>query len=365
MDKVKTEEKQITPDLDRIMQDGRPVFPGAAEPAADEPGPVIIGHPGQEAPMAAEAEPEQPAKPASAAPPPSGETPAAGASPETPPPAVAPPEPDGKGKEPPRGDYRFKTLVDADKAYRLLQGEKTRVELRLKTVETELDGAKAERERSAAAEAADKDFLEKATERNKQALAEINDLNPDDPEYTTQAAECWARANLDIRRLESAAKTSPPGKAGKPSPGDETGAPPAGETPDDATLVTRTFVGDVLEGANLGIPKDDPLFWTFAEKSPSVNEDGTPIPMKDQIWWAVERTLNYRRANAPPGSPAELKRTPVSEEPGSPPAPPAGPVVTTPMGRSGAFRHPGGDDAVKAPVSLADTLDSVMEMRRL
>jgi|GEM_PF-2407629 hypothetical protein len=358
MEKNKAEEMQNTPDLDRIMQDGRAVFAGAAEPESDATGPVIVGHPG-ETPGTPEADPAE--NPAAAAKP--AEVP-----PAAPQPAVAPPEPDGKGKEPPRGDYRFKTLEDADKSYRLLQAEKTKAEQRLKALEAERESIRTEQRRREAAATEDRKFLEFATERNKQALAEINDLNPDDPAYTDKAAECWARANLEIRRFSAAPGQNTPGEGfAAPAPAAAPGSPtaPAEETSPSGFLTTRTFVESVLEGANLGIPKDDPLFWAFAEQSPAVNEDGTPIPMKDQIWWAVDRTLNYRRESANPAAPASPATPPAAQATGSPPAPPAGPGAAQPMGRSGAFRPAGGGSAPAGPVSLAETLDSVMEMRRL
>jgi hypothetical protein len=238
-------------------------------------------------------------------------------------------------------------------------------------LETEKEGIKAAEQRKAATEENDKKFLEYATARNKQALAEINGLNPDDPEFTDKAAQCWARANLEIRRWEPAAAATPPGAA----PAGEFAPRSSEEKPDgkaaddepatDAILTTKSFIESVLEGASLGIPKDDPLFWTFAEKSPAVNADGTPIPLKDQIWWAVDRTLTYRRGAAMPAAPAAPVNSPVIPSTGSPPAPPAGPGAAMPMGRSGAFRPAGGGPASSGPVSLAETLDSVMEMRRL
>jgi hypothetical protein len=338
MDQTKTEEMQNTPDLDRIMEDGRPEFAGAAEPPADDPGPVIIGGPGQ-----------TPEPPAAATP------------------AVAPPDPAGKGPDAPRGDYRFKTLEEADKSYRLLQSEKTKADLRIKALEEARLAEKNAVKKAAAAEAEDQQFTTFATARNKQALEEINALEPDDPDYTEKAAACWTRANLAVRRWVPSADTAPraegmpaPGSTGTPAEGDETG-----ETLAASTFTTREFVEGVLEQAALGIPKGDPLFWSYAEQSPSVNEDGTEIPMKDQIWWAVERTLNYRRSIANPAAPTPPANPPVAEATGLPPAPPPNPSPAVPMGRSGAFRPPGGGEPLRGPVSLAETLDSVMEMRRL
>jgi hypothetical protein len=377
MDQTKTEEMQNTPDLDRIMEDGRPAFAGSAEPPADDSGPVIIGHPGQGTPPAAEAEPKPPAKPApAAAQPPTDTRAAADASPASPQPAVAPQEPVGKGPEAPRGDYRFKTLEEADKSYRLLQSEKTKADLRIRAMEEERTAKKDADARTAAVEAEDQQFTTFATERNKQALEEINALEPDDPDYTAKAAGCWTRANLAIRRWKPAAsagaaasaETTPRadglaalGSSGKPAVGDRAGEAPAA----DATFTTKEFIEGVLEQAALGIPKDDPLFWSFAEQSPSVNEDGTQKEMKDQIWWAVERTLNYRRSIANPDAPAATANPPVAEATGLPPASPAATPPAVPMGRSGAFRPSGGSEPLKGPVSLAETLDSVMEMRRL
>lgn len=354
MEKNQTEEKQNTPDLDRLMQDGRPVFPGTAEPAgADVMGPVIIGQPGQDTP------PETP-------------PPAAPGAQEGPPkPAVAPLEPAGKGEAPPRGDYRFKTLEEADKSYRLLQGEKTRVELKLKTLETEADVVKSETRRKVEAEAEDVQFMGFATQRNKQALEEINDLNPDDPEYTGKAASCWARANAEIRKWkpEAAAASSQTPPAGgftpRPDGGEEEGATLAdqGLSP-QAVLTTKVFIEDVLSGADLGIPKDDPTFWSYAEQSPAVAEDGTPIPLKDQIWWAVERTLLDRRRSAPAPSAKETE-TPAAARAGSPPASPSGPTPAMPMGRSAASPPPGGNAAQAGPMSLSEAVDYSLGMRRL
>jgi len=351
MEQKETEGKQTTPDLDRIMQDGRPAFVGAVEPEADATGPVPIGHNIQNAqeptaePTAKDEEAVTPAEPP---------TPAMQ-------PAVTPPEPDGKGKEAPHGDYRFKTLEDADKSYRLLQAQKTKADQKLKALEAEKRALQDEQRRKEAEQAEDQTFLEFTTERNKKALAEINDLNPDDPEYTAQAAACWARAHLDVRRWKSpkipdagnaeAGEFKPP--AADIAPEEDAAAE---ATAAEGFLATRDFVESVLEGANLGIPKGDPLFWSFAEQSPSVHEDGTPIPLKDQIWWAVQRTLNYHR---------DMKTPPAAEASGLPPAPPTSPPAVQPMGRSGAFRPGGGNAGPTGPVSLAEAVESVMEMRRL
>jgi len=335
----KPEEMQTTPDLDRMMTDGRPVFTGAAEP--DES--ASLGPAAVMGPQAAET-PAQNAEPPAAAP---AEKP-----------AVAPEKPKPAEETPPAGDYRFKSHEEAEKAYRLLQGKTTKAEQRLKTLEQQIEEDKRRRRDAIATEDSDRQYMEFATERNAKALGEINDLDPEDPEYQKKAAACWARAHLDIRRFQPKAPEIPEDLQGLPAATETT--PP--EPPAEAAVSTRRFVETVLEGSKIGISKDDPLFWAYAEQSPSVDKAGKPLPLKDQIWWAVQKTLDYRRRSAGPASGG----TPPGPPPGRTFAPsPAGPAAGgQPMGRSGAFR-PAASQPQASPVSLADAVKNALEMRRL
>ena len=345
MDNVqKPEEMQTTPDLDRMMTDGRPVFTGTAEPDGSAvSGPAAVMEPQAAEPPAPKSDP--PAAPAEK-------------------PAVAPEKPKPAEETPPAGDYRFRSHEAAEKAYRLLQSKTTKVEQRLKTLEQGIEEEKRKKRDAITTEAADRQYMEFATGRNEQALNEINDLDPDDPEYQQKAAACWARAHLDIRRFQPKAPELPEDLQGLPAGPAAAPGTPSPEPSSDATITTRKFVETVLEGSKIGIAKDDPLFWAYAEQSPSADAAGKPLPLKDQIWWAVQKTLDYRRRSAgtasggtPPGPPG---RTFAPSPAGPAPAAPGG----QPMGRSGAFR-PTASPQPASPVSLADAVIHALEMRRL
>jgi len=345
-DVQKQEGMQTTPDLDRIMTDGRPVFTGTAEPDGSASlGPAAVMEPQAAEPPAQKA--EQPDA----------------ASAEKP--AVAPDKAQPAEETPPAGDYRFKSHNEAEKAYRLLQSKTTKAEQRLKMLEQQIEEDKRRKREAIATEDAERQYMEFATERNAQALGEINDLDPEDPEYQKKAAACWARAHLDVRRFQPKAPDLPEELRGSPAaPAASAGETTPQEPSQEGAIHTRKFVETVLEGSKIGISKDDPLFWAYAEQSPSVDATGRQLPLKDQIWWAVQKTLDYRRRSAgtasggtPPGPPGRTFAP--SPSPAFPPA-----AGSQPMGRSGAVR-PAAFQQPVSPASLDDAVSHALEMRRL
>ena len=317
----KNEEKQNTPDLDRIMMEGHPVFDGTetAEPAAEKKGPAEGAAEGSEIPA------------------PSGEIPAAQ------PAAPAPAQP-APGEKPPEPPFRFKSHEESERGYRELQGKTTRAEQRAKELEAELGELRGAEERKKQQEVADNDFIEFASSRREQAMAEIDELDPDEPDYKKKVAQAWGRADKDILGsgptsgpAQPPAATTPerkPGQAEPPAPGPEADADPNEQV--------RTYVAGII--TQQGLEADDPLFWTFASRSPTETEAGEPMPMDEQIRWALDKTKDYhsRITGASRASVEELAAQ----------AGRSAQLRDLPMGRSGGGPAPGESPQAEQPVSL-------------
>ena len=44
---------------------------------------------------------------------------------------------------------------------------------------------------------------------------------------------------------------------------------------------------------DIGLDADDPLFWLFAGQAPIATDAGDPLPLDDQVEWALARTRAY------------------------------------------------------------------------
>lgn len=335
-------------DLEKAMTDGREAFLGGP---ADEPEPpAIIGPAGAD-----EINDDVVVDPEKALP--------AGKTKEKPAATTIKEQPDKPAAE----DFRFKSQEEAEKGYKNIQSEKTRLEQRAKALEEELTVLRQEREkqtREASAAEAEKTFLEYCTERHEQALTEIDQLDPEAPDYRKKAANIWAKKDADIRRKDIEMRPGVSAGADKGSTGTEHPAgaarTPAGDgaATDPVTQVHR-YVEETIAAA--GLPSDDPLFWMYAQQAPDKDAAGAPLDLDRQIEWALEKTNNYR-ASLLDG--ANKKKTDEANARGRQEQ-----LRTQPMGRVATERGapPGGGkeaDNLK-PVSLDEAVEFALEKRRL
>lgn len=335
-------------DLERAMTDGREAFLGGP---ADEPEqPAIVG------PAGADAINEDVVNTDKATP--AGKT-------KEKPVATTTKEPADKLSD---ADFRFKSQEEAEKGYKNIQSEKTRLEQRARDLETELTVLKREREKQtqeASAVEAEKTFLEYCTERHEQALTEIDQLDPEAADYRKKAANIWAKKDADIRRKDMdmrpvvAATVADKGAAGT-EPAAGTARTPAGDgAAADSAAQVHQYVEETIAAA--GLPSDDPLFWMYAQQAPEKDAAGAPLDLDRQIEWALEKTNNYR-ASLLEG--ANKKKTDEANARGRQEQ-----LRTQPMGRvateRGTSPGDGKEDGNLKPVSLDEAVEFALEKRRL
>jgi hypothetical protein len=251
----------------------------------------------------------------------------------------------GKGAGPgvePQKDFRFKTQEEAESSYKLLQAEKTKAELRAKAVEEELIAMKAVTEQKQNKETADNAFVEFAATRRQKELDEIDALDPDDPDYRIKVARCRATADRDIRDYQLPVHPAP----AVPAPIEKE------DTGDYKT--SASYVESII--TKEGLTDRDPLFWHFAQSTPSTDKQGNVLTLDDQIGWALQERTNYLSHVTPSGQERVITEATVK----------AGALSNRemPLGRTGAERRavPSGDDA---PVSLDAAIGNATAMRRL
>ena len=332
---VKTnEEKQNTPDLDQMMLEGHPAFTGEPLPLEGDAVPGIDGtagpdekgnvdQPGEKTPEELAA--EQAATEA-----------AAGAR-------------KNKEDKPPETEPRFKSHEEAERGYKELQGKTTKAEQKAAELAAELDRIKNAGNAEAARTQTRANLITFATNRRKKALAEIGALDPDAADYEDQSSRILGEVDIDILEYrESLPNKKPAEAATKP-----TVATPA---TDDPGTVAK-YVQDLIVKPEIGLEKDDPLFWTFAGQAPIADADGKPILIDDQIKWAVEKTKSYHnklRGDNPAQREQEAaaRSRNLQEQDLS-------------LGRGGARTVITDRAAEGKPVSLADAIDGALEQRRL
>lgn len=327
---VSSEQDNVT-DLDRIMTDGRASFddavaPEDAAPAAPaQEADLLIGEPGKDL---------------------------------TPPQDQKPPEPPPTQNQP--AATRFKSHEEAEKGYQHLQRDKTMVDQRVAALTEELQRIKSQEQAKQERDAEETAFMDFAQSRNEQALKEIDELDPDDPEYRKKAASAWARANKDIRYFSNTSGKPPQSPSAAPN---QQAAPPAPEAADaalsppdqDASAKAVSYVKEKLTAAK--IPQDDLLFWKIARDVPATDPQGKPLDLDTQINWAIAETQNYRAAilgntGISPDAAAEADRKARATQ-----------AQHLPLGHSPADRAAVTPPA--APVSMTDAISFAQEQRRL
>jgi hypothetical protein len=320
----------IMPDIDQAMRDGQAVFDGTAdvEPGGGESGEPagIEQHPAQAGPAAA--------------PPPAGtENPAAA------------------GTEPPAAERpRFTSHEEAEKGYKNLQREKTLLEQRLQKMEQEQATAQQAEALRAEQAARDQQFIDYAAERNTRAIDEIDQLDPDAPDYKKQVALCWARANLDIRNHEKEHGAGAP--AAKPKPTENAGPPSGGadNSRDTEAESVRQAVGDIL-AKDHGMDRDDPVFWFYAQRTPDKDAAGKALTLAEQIQAAVQQTQAYHDAIIQKRQKADADAASKKGQEAQ--------LRDLPMGRSVSEQKAPDPGVENRPVSLTDAVESALEQRRL
>lgn len=281
---------------------------------------------------------------------------------------------EGEGREEPAADPakpRFKDHSSAEEGYRHLQSQATKAqqeaaELRKRIADYEAQQAAKAKEQTDTERQAlvDQAVDEYEIDRNKQAMKDIEALDPDDPEHQEKVARIWAACHKDVRKFIA----RPVGKDGKPfesvkgeagsvkteaaaDPATESNArsartSPAGGEGGKTAEEIRADIDTKVRAA--GIDPDDELWVGVALTTPEKGADGKRMSVDQQIEWTINR-YNERKA-------AYLARA--RQETGLPLGEGgSGPKQTTPGSGSGG-EYPG-------PISLGDAIARSNERRRL
>ncbi len=288
---------------DHSLETALPQEPGPESPVEADP-PPVDKEPEPEPPADSsppvdkESEPEPPVEtnPPSADTSPSGE-------PETNPPSADTSPPD---TSPPGA--RHKSWGAAEKSYAHAQAKMTT----LAQENAHLKKRLAARER-AEAEARAKELAaareQKVAERYEQAVAALSELDEYDPDYKHKAAKVWADCHRDVNQIEprgvtptdvsssdvsssgdhsSAPADDPPGGVVPPE------GPPPEPGPDPEAVRSRIlarFSDQGVSAEDFGL--DDPVFFAFASKAPTVNDQGEALAFEAQVDWAIDQTRTH------------------------------------------------------------------------
>lgn len=252
---------------------------------------------------------------------------------------------------------RHKTLEAAEKSYAHAQAKLSQVSAENARIRKEHDEllAKLAETRAKEAAAAREDFT---TKRYEQAMTALQALDEYEPEYKAQAAKVWAECHRDIAAWKPDGGESPPdpitsptGVASTPTDDPAAGIVPAAgpmsEAAPDPEAVRGRIAAIMAENgvkeSEFGI--DDPVFFGFASKAPSVGEDGSPLPFEAQVSWAVEQARgHYQRIKS------RIKQQ-----------------IDQPMGRSGIATRvaAGAGESPRGRTSLNDIMESALSRRVL
>lgn len=244
---------------------------------------------------------------------------------------------------------RFTNHEEAEKGYKNLQGEHTRLAEENKALKTKIDAEETDRLRKTAEETADYDLVTFATTRRRTMLDEIDALDPDVPDYRDQVAGIQAKADRDIFKQSKTVIAAPPAPA-RPQP-----QPAANTKPVDTEQVI-SYVKDKITSVDIGLDKDDELFWLMTQQTPDKDQSGNTLTLDQQIQWAADQTINYRSRILGRDRNQQLDDTTRTAETNR--------RRDMPLGRHAADAPTTGKGDDK-PVSLADAVDSAKNMRRL
>lgn len=245
--------------------------------------------------------------------------------------------------------FRFKSQDEAEKGYKHIQAENTRITERNKQLTEQIATRELDQQQQAQTEAVSLELEKAAQEMRMKLLDDIDALDPDDPAYRKQVAALQARADIAVARASSMflprAVTAPP-----PSP-----LPPVTDNSTEVEQL-RVYTRDVIAAPEIGLDPADPLFWSFAAQAPATDAQGQDIPLDGQIQWAVEQTKNYhaRLFQNDPARVAESASRSASQHA----------LKGMPMGRAASGAPPVSREQ-KEPLSLSDALDEAINLRRL
>jgi len=238
---------------------------------------------------------------------------------------------------------RFKGHEEAERGYRNLQGEKTRLEQRNKDLEQELLRLQKADEIKAEMEKADQEIFDYSAKRHEEALEAIDALDPDEEDYQAEVGKVWAAKDRDVRRFERENPIL-----------DQTTTNEPNQTPGEgAEQEAMGFVSQAAEKA--GIDPDDEHFKLVCRTTPLQDHTGKEMSFPEQVDWAINQTRQYKKAQEQNFQETLKERAARKAEEAQ--------DQGLPMGRSAAARTPMED----APpiVSLDDALMSAQEERRL
>jgi len=208
--------------------------------------------------------------PASGAKPEAGELPAAGAKPEAGSPAPSP---------------RFKTHDDAEKGYTALQSRTTKTEQENAELRRQLASYQAEQAEKAK-QNKQGEIRQFAVTKNKEALAAINQLNPESSDHDQRVAEIWAEANMAVDDFRMSKQ--------EPSPPPAAGQPPAGND-NDAGDDSSALVTGMLDAENFS-EAERIAFWGLSRSAPTHGPDGAKLTLQQQISMTMEKARQHNAA---------------------------------------------------------------------
>lgn len=221
------------------------------------------------------------------APPPAGEKPqeageklpVAGEKPEVH--DAEPPQPGEKPQAEAAPLPRFKTHEDAEKGYTDLQSKTTRVEQQNAELRKQLASfQEQENKKKQDQQAVEiKDF---AVAKNKEALTEINKLDPEAPDHNDRVAEIWAEANMAVYDFRIAKKAEQQSHQPDLEPAQ----------PDADVLAVNAAITNRLQSEKFN-DEEQAVFWGFARTCPTHTPDGVQLTNDEQVSITMEKTKQF------------------------------------------------------------------------
>ncbi len=282
-------------------------------------------------------------------------------------PASAPASAPGPAAQPtgvPAGDppsppapFRFTSHPEAEKGYKHLQADFTRVSQENKTLAEKLSAIEQEKANQAAQSALELEFETFAEQKRMAMLNDIDALEPDDKDYKTQVAKVQARYDKEMFKASQKlilpavpVEQAPPVPA---APAVKHEVPPAGVANEIEQV--KAYTREFIAKPENGFKPDDPAFWGYAAQAPDTDEHGNPLTLDDQIRWAMEQTETYH---------ASIRSQPSQQSADAAAANRA--HLDMPMGRAASGTPPGpGAKEDNTPYGLSDALADATEARRL
>ena len=199
-----------------------------------------------------------------------------------------------KAEEEEKPKTRFTSHEEAEKGYKSVLGEKTRLEQKNKDLQDKLEKIESEEAARAADEELGKTVKERSKELHKVALDTIDSLDPEDFEdnaaYQDRIAEVWAEKDSEfIRLMIPQIQTPGPEETG----GSKPKAEGPEETGDSTPNVNEAWETAKKIAADQGIDSGDNYFLLVSQQAPETDDAGEAMSFEDQVNWAVEETKAY------------------------------------------------------------------------